>query len=156
MYSTTGSEDQTARLWDVESGAELACLKGHQGAVESASFSLDGHRIVTASRDRTARLWSVERRTRLASLKGHNAGIKSVSFGPEGRRIVSVSWLRKRNFNMEPFNSRRAATHASYWERERPALAAASFKSRARDPLSRFRRAHDRIRPDPTRLYLLS
>jgi hypothetical protein len=56
----TASFDQTARLWDAESGKQIgAPLVGHEveGYVHSAAFSPDGKRIVTASFDQTARLW---------------------------------------------------------------------------------------------------
>jgi hypothetical protein len=43
----TGSADNTARVWDAKSGAELLALKGHADGVTSASFSADGSRIVT-------------------------------------------------------------------------------------------------------------
>ena len=35
-------------------------LKGHTNAVNSAAFSKDGRRVVTASWDGTARIWNVE------------------------------------------------------------------------------------------------
>lgn len=44
-------------MWDAVSGAEIALLRGHEDRVESAAFSPDGTRIVTASSDRTARVW---------------------------------------------------------------------------------------------------
>ena len=47
----TASADNTARLWDAESGSEIAVLKGHTAAVRSAAFSPDGKRVVTASFD---------------------------------------------------------------------------------------------------------
>ncbi|WP_211173468.1 WD40 repeat domain-containing protein [Brasilonema bromeliae] len=34
-------------------------LKGHQNSVNSAAFSPDGQRIVTASFDKTAKVWRV-------------------------------------------------------------------------------------------------
>src|SRR5262249_61513451 len=37
----TASEDNTARIWDAESGKEIAVLKGHDDAVRSAAFSGD-------------------------------------------------------------------------------------------------------------------
>jgi WD40 repeat protein len=57
----TASGDNTARLWDAETGTEIAALKAHEGAVLSAAFSPDGKRVVTASEDKTARLWDVSR-----------------------------------------------------------------------------------------------
>jgi WD40 repeat protein len=37
----TASDDKTARIWDAESGKELAALKGHDDSVLSAAFSGD-------------------------------------------------------------------------------------------------------------------
>ena len=36
---------------------ERAVLRGHEGPVNSAVFSPDGAKVVTASEDGTARLW---------------------------------------------------------------------------------------------------
>ena len=55
----TASYDHTARLWDAESGIELAVLKGHTNSVMSVKFSPDGKTIATVSHDRTIRLWSL-------------------------------------------------------------------------------------------------
>jgi hypothetical protein len=52
----TASLDNTARLWDADTGTEAAVLKGHTNWVQSAAFSPDGKRVVTASDDNTARL----------------------------------------------------------------------------------------------------
>jgi len=53
----TASSDQTAKVWDTKSGAEVLTLKGHTGPVTSASFSPDGLRIVTGSRAWTPKVW---------------------------------------------------------------------------------------------------
>jgi WD40 repeat protein len=53
----TASWDQTARVWDAESGRALATLTGHWDRVNTAAFSPDGKRVVTASQDQTARVY---------------------------------------------------------------------------------------------------
>ena len=62
----TASEDTTARVWEAETGTQIAVLKGHQGLVWRASFSPDGRRLVTASDDGTARVWDVSRTDAIA------------------------------------------------------------------------------------------
>jgi WD40 repeat protein len=64
-------------------------LEGHQAGVNSASFSPDGKRIVTASNDKTAKVWDVSGRI-LVELKHQNV-VNSASFSPDGKRIVTAS-----------------------------------------------------------------
>ena len=52
----TGSDDQTARVWEAASGQELLTLKGHSSRILCVAFSPDGQRIVTGSGDQTARV----------------------------------------------------------------------------------------------------
>ena len=44
-------------LWDAASGKPIGEPLNHKEVVNSAQFSPDGQRIVTASADKTARLW---------------------------------------------------------------------------------------------------
>jgi hypothetical protein len=53
----SGSEDKTVRLWDVNSGKEIAPFKGHESSVWSVAFSPDGNRIASGSDDKTVRIW---------------------------------------------------------------------------------------------------
>jgi WD40 repeat protein len=48
--------DNTVRVWDAESGAELQVLRGHEDEVESMAISADGRLIVSGSRDKTVRV----------------------------------------------------------------------------------------------------
>jgi len=87
----TASADNTAKVWDAKSGAEVLTLKGHTQYVVSASFSPDGSRIVTASADRTAKVWDAKSGVPVLTLKGHAGDVKSASFSPDGSRIVTAS-----------------------------------------------------------------
>ena len=56
----TGSDDKTARLWDLKAAdpaAQPVVLKGHEDAVSAVAFSPDNRWVVTGSWDKTARLW---------------------------------------------------------------------------------------------------
>ena len=57
----SGSGDDTVRVWDAASGAELLVLRGHEDWVRAAAFSPDGARIVSGSWDNTVRVWDAAR-----------------------------------------------------------------------------------------------
>ena len=83
----TGSEDATARIWNAETGAEIAVLRGHNGGL-SASFSPDGKRILTAGLDGTARIWDAATGEQTVLLQ-HNKSVNSAAFNHDGTRVVT-------------------------------------------------------------------
>jgi len=87
----SGSWDNTVRVWDARSGAELAALRGHEGWVTSVSYSPDGARIASGSDDKTVRVWDARSGAELAVLRGHEREVESVSYSPDGARIASGS-----------------------------------------------------------------
>jgi hypothetical protein len=71
--------------------ADLLTLRGHTSLVVSASFSVDGSRVVTASTDGTARVWDARTGATLLTLKGHAHWLYSASFSVDGSRVVNAS-----------------------------------------------------------------
>jgi WD40 repeat protein len=63
----------------------------HDAAVDSAQFSPDGKRIVTASRDKTARVWDAQTGQPLTEPLKHEGWVASAQFSPDGKRIVTAS-----------------------------------------------------------------
>jgi len=87
----SGSRDQTARLWDLDSGKELGTLAGHASAVNVVAFSSDGKSLATGSYDRTIKLWDVSTLKILNTLSGHEQQVTSVAFSPDANFLVSSS-----------------------------------------------------------------
>jgi WD40 repeat protein len=56
----TGSYDQTIRVWDVMTGAEMLALRAHTDAIWGLAFSPDGKRLASASWDGTARVFLLD------------------------------------------------------------------------------------------------
>jgi WD40 repeat protein/energy-coupling factor transporter ATP-binding protein EcfA2 len=88
----TGSRDNTAKVWDVESGDEILTLTGHTDEVSGVSFSPDGKRLATGSRDNTAKVWDVESGDEIFTLTGHKDDVLGVSFSPDGKRLATCSY----------------------------------------------------------------
>ncbi len=74
--------DQTAKIWDTETGENLLTLTGHRGYVETVKFSPDGRHVATASRDQTVKFWNIE---------GHTGVVTSIAFSPDGRSLATGS-----------------------------------------------------------------
>jgi hypothetical protein len=87
----TCSDDDTARLWDTITGAELLVLRGHEAEVWSAKFNHDNTRIVTASEDGTARVWDSATGEELAVLRGHGNAVVGAAFSADGAKVVTAS-----------------------------------------------------------------
>ena len=71
----TGSQDNTAKLWDAQTGKEILSLPGHTQEVTSVAFSPDGLSVLTSSRDGTAIIWQAKewREKTVAAIKPHRA-----------------------------------------------------------------------------------
>lgn len=55
----SASYDETARLWDADSGALVRTLQGDT-RVPAIAFSPDGRRLVGGSHTETVRIWDIE------------------------------------------------------------------------------------------------
>jgi len=91
-HALTGSHDQTAILWDLDSGKALQTLKGHTNAISSVALSSDGKHAITGSRNNTAILWNLGSGKALQTLKGHNGFVSSVAFRPDNAIVITASW----------------------------------------------------------------
>jgi ribosome assembly protein 4 len=79
----TGSGDNTARIWDCDTGTPKYTLTGHTGWVLAVSWSPDGSRLATGSMDKTVRIWDPETGKVVGKpFSGHSKWVTSFSWEP--------------------------------------------------------------------------
>ncbi|CAN5371842.1 hypothetical protein BH11PLA2_BH11PLA2_33500 [soil metagenome] len=84
--------DMTCRVWDVETGKELLCMKGHTEGLMAVSWSPDGKKLATCASDKTVRIWDAEKGAELKVLKGHKAMVRALAFAPDGKHVLSGAY----------------------------------------------------------------
>ena len=87
----TASDDETARVWDAETGKPVGLALQHKGRVHSTVFSADGRRVVTASDDATAQVWDAETGKPVGLALQHKGAVHSAAFSADARRVVTAS-----------------------------------------------------------------
>ncbi|KAJ3279383.1 hypothetical protein HK104_001513 [Borealophlyctis nickersoniae] len=75
----TGCTDNSARVYDLESGTLLTTLVGHTDSVNSVGISDDGGKVITGSKDGTARIWDVETGRAECVLSHHSEAVNCVT-----------------------------------------------------------------------------
>jgi len=100
----TASDDRTARVWDLQTGGQIAALTEHTAPVRSAVFSPDGLRVVSTqtpqrsgnvtivtSNDSVALLWDALSGRVILRFEGDMVQLYDATFSPDGKRIVTAS-----------------------------------------------------------------
>jgi small GTP-binding protein len=85
----TSANDETVRLWDLETGRCLRVLTGHTGDVISVAWSADQRRALSGADDKTVRLWDLETGRCLRLLTGHTGMVQRVAWSADQRRALS-------------------------------------------------------------------
>ncbi len=81
------------RLWDTQTWAEKAAIKGHGNVVRSLAFSPDGMHLASGSLDQTARIWNLSRNMNdVIKLTDPDtpSGFSKALFTPDGQKIISA------------------------------------------------------------------
>jgi WD40 repeat protein len=89
----TGGEENTIKIWDVQTGRELQPLRGHSGDVYALVFSPDdeGRWIASGGEDSAVKVWDSRTGKVVRTFRGHTALVSSLAFSPDGRRLYSGS-----------------------------------------------------------------
>jgi len=79
------------QFWDVNTGQQIAAIKGHGRGVSKVAFSRDNKLLASGATDNTIKIWDVATRNELRTLTGHTSAIESIDFSPDGRLLASAS-----------------------------------------------------------------
>ena len=95
-FVVTGGNDCLVKLWDVETGKQMAQLEGHDHHVYSVMFHPDGKQILSGDLEGKVRIWEIETGKEAALIdaaelhsynKGQRVnygGVRSLAFTPDG------------------------------------------------------------------------
>ena len=78
------------KVWNVDSGQEVATFVHEYGYINAMSWSTDSRYIVTGGWDKSARVWEVLTQAEITKLT-HNQTVYDVRFSPDGRFIATAS-----------------------------------------------------------------
>ncbi|MFQ4146898.1 serine/threonine-protein kinase [Chlorogloeopsis sp. ULAP02] len=87
----TGSDDNTIKFWDINTGQVIRTLQGHSWAVLTVTFSVNGETLISGSRDNTIKIWRISTGEEIATLTGHEDSVSAVAVSPVAQLIVSGS-----------------------------------------------------------------
>jgi WD40 repeat protein len=85
----TGSEDNTARVFEARTGREVSRL-AHQAGVHGVAFSPDGTLVATHSADNPARVFEARTGHEVARL-AHPGAVYDVAFSPDSTLLATGS-----------------------------------------------------------------
>ncbi|OYD87099.1 serine/threonine protein kinase [Nostoc sp. 'Peltigera membranacea cyanobiont' 213] len=87
----TGSDDNTIKLWEVNTGQLICTLVGHSWSVVAVAFTADGETLLSASCDKTVKLWKVSTAEEIVTLSGHIDSVSAVAVSKVRQLIASGS-----------------------------------------------------------------
>jgi WD40 repeat protein/serine/threonine protein kinase len=89
-WVVTSAADNTAWVWDANTGQPVSGPLVHQAEINTAEFSPDGQLVVTASDDRTARVWDARTGRPVTDPIPHPQRVELARFSPNGQTFVTL------------------------------------------------------------------
>ncbi len=100
----TASQDNTARVWQRNTGHLITILRGHIFPLELVALSPDGRFAATASRDETVRLWHVPTGRELIRWPTRVRWMDSLGFSSDGNKLIAEGERQSFMWSIERLN----------------------------------------------------
>ena len=86
--AVSGSDDNTLKLWDLQTGKEISTLTGHNSRVLAVAIAPDGKTAVSGSDDNTLKLWDLQTGKEISTFIG-DSPIYCCAVSPDGLTIIA-------------------------------------------------------------------
>jgi WD40 repeat protein len=90
----SGSNDKTARIWDLKAGKQIRVLPVDCWKVTAVAFSDDSKYAITGCNDGSVKVWEVETGKLISSIEGKGNYVKDVAFTKNKMNVLVASMLR--------------------------------------------------------------
>ena len=95
-YAISGGDDNTLKLWDINTGRLIRTLSGHGVDVSSVAISPDAKYAVSASEnifgyDKTLRFWNITLGKEMNTVSGLSHAITSIDISPDNKYVLTGS-----------------------------------------------------------------
>lgn len=84
--------NDSAKLWDIETGRLVRNFFGRTGRILSAVLAPDGQSLVIADNDKTLLMQDAASGNTIRTFNGHSLPIFAVAFSPDGRQVATGSY----------------------------------------------------------------
>ncbi len=106
LLASAGNADRNIKLLDVNTGAEVRTLKGHQYMIRGIAISRDGKWLASGSVQLGSTLgeikvWEISTGKEVASYHSSNEGIKVLEFTPDGQTLLAVATTEIRLWRLD-------------------------------------------------------
>ena len=88
-FLTSGSDDHTVRIWDINTDSLIDTFNGHTDEVHCVAFSPDASVIASGSIDGTIIIWDVKTGIPNVEFQAHPEGVQDITFSLDGKTIAS-------------------------------------------------------------------
>jgi len=85
----TGASDNTARVWDAQTGQPLTSPLAHSNWVTAVAFNPDGDWLATGCKDGSVRFWNVTNGQPRDIALRHLDWVNFIAFSPDGNRLLT-------------------------------------------------------------------
>eukprot|EP00003_Mantamonas_plastica_P002777 TRINITY_DN1217_c0_g1_i1.p1 TRINITY_DN1217_c0_g1~~TRINITY_DN1217_c0_g1_i1.p1 ORF type:complete len:546 (-),score=215.14 TRINITY_DN1217_c0_g1_i1:34-1671(-) len=100
-WLVSGSDDGTARLWDLTAGKQLHSFE-HEGPITSLRFHPNEFVLATGSADKTVKFWDLENFDLISQTSKDSTGVRTMEFSEDGSCILVAHQESLKVWQIEP------------------------------------------------------